>query len=186
MELNEQQLLRYSRNLVLAELGPAGQARLLESSVLVVGAGGLGSPAALYLAAAGIGRLGIVDSDRVELSNLQRQILHDTATLGMDKTVSAAGRLAALNPDRGGAGAPVAPGTGAAELVRGYDFILDCSDNFATKFLVNDAAVRAGAILPCRGPGLPWPGAHLASEPPTPCLRCLMPELPGAGDSRLR
>lgn len=185
MELNEQQLLRYSRNLVLAELGPAGQSRLLRSSVLVVGAGGLGSPAALYLAAAGIGRLGIVDSDRVELSNLQRQILHDTATLGMDKTISAAGRVNALNPDvRVECHGFRLDESNAAALVRDYDFVIDGSDNFRTKLLLNDACVLERRPLSHAGV-LGFQGQLLTVVPGAggACLRCLMPEIPGADET---
>ncbi len=185
MELNESQLLRYSRNLVLAELGPSGQSRLLGSSVLVVGAGGLGSPAALYLAAAGVGRLGIVDSDRVELSNLQRQILHDTAALGKAKTASAAIRLKALNPDvRVECHDFRLEESNASELVRDYDFVIDGSDNFRTKLLLNDACVRERRPLSHAGV-LGFQGQLLTVVPGTQgaCLRCLMPELPGADET---
>ncbi len=184
MDFSPEELQRYSRNLALPGVGRAGQARLRRAGVLVVGLGGLGSPAALYLAAAGIGRLGLVDSDRVELSNLQRQVLHDTAALGEGKVSSALRRLRALNP-----GVELAPHelrlepAVAAELVRGYDFILDCSDNFATKFLVNDAAVLAGKPF-CHAGALGFRGQVLTwrPEPPTPCLRCLIPEPPAPGD----
>lgn len=180
MEFSEEQVLRYSRNMVLAEVGPEGQARLLRSSALIVGAGGLGSPAALYLAAAGVGRIGILDSDRVDLSNLQRQILHDMSSVGRDKTDSAVVRLRALNP-----GMEVRPirarleAENALELVRAYDFVVDGSDNFPTKFLVNDACVLARKPFSHAGV-LGFRGQALTVVPGSggPCLRCLMPELP--------
>ena len=143
MELDSDQRKRYARQIALPELGEEGQLRLLGGSVLIVGAGGLGSPAALYLAAAGVGRIGIVDGDRVELSNLQRQILHGTASLGRFKTDSATERLQGLNPDtRVETYCARLVEEGAADLVRSYDFVLDCTDNFATKFLIADVCHR--------------------------------------------
>ncbi len=145
MELTHEQRLRYNRHLILDGMGPEGQQRLLRSKVLLIGAGGLGSPAALYLAAAGVGTIGIVDGDSVSLANLQRQVLHTTADIGQPKVDSASRHIAALNPD-------VQVRTyqcflaedNAAELIADYDFVIDGSDNFATKYLVNDACVMAG------------------------------------------
>ena len=186
MDLSEEKIERYSRNIVLAEIGPQGQERIRRGKVLIVGAGGLGSPAALYLAAAGIGVLGLIDSDKVELSNLQRQILHDTRSLGEAKTRSAGRRIRALNPD-------VAVRTfqerfsvdNALSLVREFDFVIDGSDNFATKFLVNDACVLAGKPFSHAGV-LGFRGQVLTVDPSradSPCLRCLLPEPPGRAET---
>ncbi|MFH1069785.1 MAG: HesA/MoeB/ThiF family protein [Candidatus Glassbacteria bacterium] len=186
MQLSEEQIERYSRNIVLAEIGPQGQERIRQGGVLIVGAGGLGSPAALYLAAAGIGRLGIIDPERVELSNLQRQILHDTPSLGRPKVESAGKRLAALNPDTGlelihdrlAAG-------NALDLVRRYDFVIDGSDNFAAKFLVNDACVIAG--VPFCHAGVTGFRAQVLTRLVRPeksaCLRCILTDMPSGGET---
>ena len=143
--LTADEIERYSRQILVPDLGGKGQIRLRQGRVLVIGAGGLGSPAAFYLAAAGVGTLGLVDPDRVELSNLQRQILHRTADIGRKKVESAQARLTELNP-----GVTVVIQAvrleehNAAEIFRDYDFIVDGSDNFDTKFLVNDTAVATG------------------------------------------
>ena len=145
IRLTTDQIERYSRQIMVPDLGGKGQIRLRQSRVLVVGAGGLGSPAALYLAAAGIGTLGIIDPDQVELSNLQRQILHATSDIGRLKVDSAKTKLSALNPDVQINVYPVRlEDHNAAEIIAGYDFIIDGSDNFPTKFLVNDTAVKLG------------------------------------------
>src|SRR5215472_11932742 len=142
--LTDDQLERYARHIVLREIGGAGQAKLLSTRVLVVGAGGLGSPVILYLAAAGVGTIGIVDFDRVSLSNLQRQIAHRTTDIGRMKTESASEAALAINP-----GIAVIPhperltGANALSLIEGYDLIADGSDNFSTRFLVNDACYFA-------------------------------------------
>ncbi|MBK1668036.1 adenylyltransferase [Rhodovibrio sodomensis] len=148
MDFTDQQIDRYARHLVLPEIGEDGQHRLLGSSVLVVGAGGLGSPLLSYLAAAGVGRLGVVDDDRVDLSNLQRQVIHGTGDVGRPKVDSAAARLRALNPE-------IAVEThdrrvtrdGLLELIGQYDLVADGSDNFATRYLLNDASYLAGRTL---------------------------------------
>lgn len=183
MQLSDEELERYARHIVLREVGGVGQARLKAARVLVIGAGGLGSPLILYLAAAGVGRLGIVDNDRVSLSNLQRQIVHRTADVGRPKTESAADAAAALNPQAGLDLHPVRlTARNALELIGRYDVVADGSDNFATRFLVNDACYLAGKTLVSaavtefdgqlatfkRGPGLP-------------CYRCLFPEAPPPG-----
>ena len=182
MDLSEEQIERYSRNIILAEIGPAGQERIRRGKILIVGAGGLGSPAALYLAAAGIGVLGLIDSDKVELSNLQRQIIHDTGSLGEDKTRSGGRRIRALNPDvELKAFQERFSVDNAMALVREFDFIIDGSDNFATKFLVNDACVLAGKSFSHAGV-LGFRGQALTVDPSradSPCLRCLLPEPPG-------
>ena len=148
MDFTDQQIDRYARHLVLPEIGEDGQQRLLQASVLVVGAGGLGAPLLTYLAAAGVGRLGVVDDDRVDLSNLQRQVIHATADVGRPKVDSAADRLRALNPevvvdahDRR------VTRDGLIELIRQYDLVADGSDNFATRYLLNDACYLAGRTL---------------------------------------
>ena len=143
--LTTEQIERYSRQIMVPDLGGKGQIHLRQASVLVIGAGGLGSPAAFYLAAAGVGTLGIVDPDRVELSNLQRQILHATADIGRQKVESAKVKLRDLNPDVEVKTYPVRfDDDNAAEIAAGYKFIVDGSDNFATKFLLNDVAVKLG------------------------------------------
>jgi len=182
MDFSDAQIDRYARHLVLPEIGEAGQAKLLASRVLIVGAGGLGSPLLLYLAAAGVGTLGIVDDDVVDLSNLQRQVVHDTSAIGQAKTLSAKARLAEVNPEvRVIAHTARLTPANALDLVRGYDLVADGSDNFATRFLVNDACYLAGRTLVsaaimrfdgqlttfkahARGPG--EPEAH-------PCYRCV-------------
>jgi adenylyltransferase/sulfurtransferase len=179
MKFTGDQLQRYSRHLILPEVGEEGQTRLLESKVFIVGAGGLGSPAGYYLAAAGIGTLGIIDNDEVELSNLQRQIVHCTGTIGLPKVQSAKNTLESLNPD-----VHVIPVKAALtrqnilELIGGYDIIVDCSDNFPTRFLVSDACfilkkpLVSGAVFKFEGQLtviIPHEG---------PCYRCLYEEPP--------
>src|SRR5687767_1821526 len=148
IRLTTEQIERYSRQIMVPDLGGKGQIRLTQARVLVVGAGGLGSPAAFYLAAAGIGSLGLVDPDRVELSNLQRQILHTTADIGREKVESAKTKLAQLNPEVEITVYPTRlEADNAAEILAGYDFIIDGTDNFDTKFLVNDIAARLGVAF---------------------------------------
>ena len=148
MDLSDAQIDRYARHLVLPEIGEDGQVRLLESRVLVVGAGGLGSPLLLYLAAAGVGTLGVVDDDVVDLSNLQRQVVHDTSKTGSAKTASAQARLAEINPEvRVVTHDARVTGETVMDLVGGYDLVADGSDNFPTRFLLNDACYLAGKTL---------------------------------------
>jgi molybdopterin/thiamine biosynthesis adenylyltransferase/rhodanese-related sulfurtransferase len=176
---------RYARHLVLPQIGPEGQQALLNSAVLIIGAGGLGSPAALYLAAAGVGRIGIVDDDQVEMSNLQRQVLHDDASVGEPKASSARRRLAALNPDIRIEAMPVRlQAANVEEILPGWDVIVDGSDNFPTRYLVNDACVKLGkplvygAIMQFAGQvSVFWPAGAPGMNP---CYRCLFPEPPGA------
>jgi molybdopterin/thiamine biosynthesis adenylyltransferase/rhodanese-related sulfurtransferase len=180
VKLTEAQRARYSRHLLIPEVGEAGQAKLLKSKVLLIGAGGLGSPTALYLAAAGVGRVGIIDDDVVDESNLQRQILHTTDRVGMPKTESAKKTLQALNPE-------VAVDEhrmrltrdNAMELFAKYDLVVDGSDNFGTRYLVNDACVLLqkpnvhGSIFRFDGQATTFvPGGG------RPCYRCLFPEPP--------
>jgi molybdopterin/thiamine biosynthesis adenylyltransferase len=140
MGLNEQQIERYSRHIMLEQVGGPGQEKLLESKVLIIGAGGLGSPAALYLAAAGVGTIGIIDADKVEITNLQRQVLYCTDDAGTDKVSAAKARIQAINPD---VTVPTyktfARAENITDIIRDYDFVIDCTDNFDAKFLINDA-----------------------------------------------
>ncbi len=156
-----------------------GQRRLRASSVLIVGAGGLGSPAALYLAAAGVGRLGLVDHDRVELSNLQRQVLYDTDSVGTPKLASARTRLAGLNPDVAVETFEARLDSGnALEILEGWDFVIDGSDNFPTRYLVNDACVMLGTPF-AYGAILRFEGqASVFAAPDGPCYRCLFRDPP--------
>lgn len=174
------QLERYDRHIRLAEIGREGQQRLLRSSVLVVGAGGLGSPVLLYLAAAGVGRLGIVDADTVSLANLQRQVLHTEAGIGTPKVESARSRLLALNPALDIRLCREMLSAGLADtLFPQYDFIIDCTDNFSTKYLINDAAVRAGKPASIGGVSR-FDGQLTTIVPGGPCYRCLFPTPPPA------
>ena len=180
MTLSPDELARYARHLVLHEIGGPGQQRLAAARVLVVGAGGLGSPALLYLAAAGVGALGVVDDDRVSLSNLQRQVLHGTAEIGAAKVASAARALAGLNPHVVvEAHALRLDAKAAAGLVPRYDLVLDGSDNFATRYLVNAACVAAGRPLILAAMSQ-WEGQIALFHPAGggPCYQCLFPEPP--------
>jgi adenylyltransferase/sulfurtransferase len=180
MDFSDQQIDRYARHLVLPEIGEDGQRRLLDSSVLVVGAGGLGAPLLTYLAAAGIGRIGVVDDDRVDLSNLQRQVIHATDDVGRPKVASAAARLRALNPEvTVEAHDRRVTRDGLVELVQQYDLVADGSDNFATRYLLNDACYLAGrtlvsaAIMRFDGQ-LATYKAHLPDDDGGgPCYRCV-------------
>lgn len=180
--LTPDQQLRYARHLSLPQFGVAGQTRLQESSVLIVGAGGLGCPAALYLAAAGVGRLGIIDDDQVDLTNLQRQILHRTADIGRAKTASAEEALNAHNPDT--QVVPIAARfdeQNARPLLRDYDLVLDAADNFPTRYLVNDAAVLEGKPV-VHGSVYLYEGQVTIFNPPHgPCYRCMFPQPPAPG-----
>ncbi len=186
-ELTDEQFHRYARHLILDEIGEAGQAKLLAARVLIVGAGGLGSPLLLYLAAAGIGRLGIVDDDTVELSNLQRQVIHTTDRLGASKVASAAQSLRALDPAIGlDLHAERLDESNVDRLIAGYDIVADGSDNFATRYLVNDACVRARKIF-VSGALLRFEGQISTFKPHEgpdhPCYRCLFPEPPPPGST---
>lgn len=186
MDFTDAQLRRYARHIILREIGGVGQARLLEAAVLVVGAGGLGSPLLLYLAAAGIGRIGIVDDDTVDGSNLHRQVIHDAAAVGAAKVDSAAAGVQRLSPDTTVVRHRTRLTDGnAAELIRPYDLVADGSDNLPTRIAVHDACLRLGKTLvsgSVQGVDgqLTTYKAHLG--PPHPCLRCLLPEMP-AGDA---
>lgn len=189
MGFSEDQINRYARHILLNEVGGTGQARLLDSKVLVIGAGGLGSPLILYLAAAGIGTIGIVDDDVVDLSNLQRQILHATGDIGAAKVDSAAATIAAINPDvRVVTHKARINADNAIDLISGYDIVADGSDNFATRFLVNDACYLAAkplvsaAILRFDGQLYTFKAFEEGPEGVhPPCYRCLFPQPPPQG-----
>ena len=182
MVFTPDELLRYSRHTLLPEFGEEGQARLKAGSVLIVGAGGLGSPAALYLAAAGVGTIGLVDYDEVDATNLQRQVLYGTADVGRAKLDAARDRLADANPHvRLELHATPLNVGNARELVDAHDVVIDGTDNFATRFLVNDACVMAGKPN-VYGSVFRFEGqAAVFAMPGGPCYRCLHPEPPPAG-----
>ncbi|HXF37973.1 MAG TPA: molybdopterin-synthase adenylyltransferase MoeB [Actinomycetota bacterium] len=179
----EEQVQRYARHIILPYIGGAGQRKLLEASVLCIGAGGLGSPAAMYLAAAGVGRLGILDFDRVDLTNLQRQILHGTKDVGRPKVESAVERLRDLNP-----GIEIVPldtlltSDNAFEVLEPWDVIVDGTDNFPVRYLVNDATQMLGKPL-VYGSIYQFEGQATVfmPGPETPCYRCLFPQPPPPG-----
>ena len=183
MDFSEEQVKRYSRHIILSEVGGKGQQKICESKVFITGAGGLGSPVALYLAAAGVGTIGIIDDDVVDLSNLQRQILHSTKTIDKPKVESAKETLEALNPD-----VKVVPykerltSANIMDIIRDYDIVLDGSDNFPTRFLVNDACFFAGKTL-ISGSIFRFEGQITTLKPHDghPCYRCLYPEPPPPG-----
>lgn len=182
MEFTKKQLERYSRQIVMKEIGVEGQEKLTEAKVFIIGAGGLGSPAALYLAAAGIGKIGIADSDIVGLSNLQRQLMHTTSDLGRPKVESAKETLQQINPD-------VSIQTynefissdNIAGIIADYDFVLDCTDNFEAKFLINDACVIADK--PFTHAGVTGFQGQLMTVIPheTSCYRCIFQAPPPEG-----
>jgi molybdopterin/thiamine biosynthesis adenylyltransferase len=181
MALTEQQMERYSRHIILEQVGGAGQEKLLASKVLIVGAGGLGAPAAVYLAAAGVGTIGIVDGDKVDLSNLQRQIIHHTPDVGKDKVLSAQSKIRAINPDT-----KVITynrritAKNAREIIRGYDFVIDGTDNFPAKFLINDACYFEK--IPFSHAGILQFDGQLITVLPgrTTCYRCIFGAPPPA------
>ena len=182
MKFTEDQLQRYSRHIILPEVGEQGQIKILKAKVFIVGAGGLGSPVGFYLSAAGVGRIALIDNDEVDLSNLQRQIAHNTKTIGKPKVESAKNTFESLNPD-----VHIIPikqrltKLNILDLIKDYDIVVDCSDNYATRFLVNDACVMAkkplvtGAIFKFEGQlTVVIPGEG-------PCYRCLFEEPPPPG-----
>ena len=180
-QLSPEQVQRYSPHIIMPQVGSRGQRALLDSKVLVVGAGGLGGPVALYLALAGVGTIGLVDFDVVDLSNLQRQVLHNTGTVGMPKVQSAIQTLARYNPD-----ASVIPhefpinSENAMERVKEYDIVVNGADNFATRYLVNDAAYLNDKPV-VDGSILIFDGQVTVYQPGKGCYRCLFPEPPPPG-----
>ena len=180
LDFSESEIRRYSRQILLAELGGVGQAKLRSARVLVIGAGGLGAPVALYLAAAGVGCIGLVDDDRVELSNLQRQIAHTTATLGQAKVESARSAMLAINPEIQVRTHPFRlDAARAPALLAQYDLVCDGSDNFATRYLVADACVLSQRTL-ISASVLRFEGQLATFRPHLdgPCYRCLFPQPP--------
>lgn len=179
MALTNEQLERYSRHIILKDVGLRGQKKLLESKVLIIGAGGLGAPAALYLAAAGVGTLGIADADAVDLSNLQRQVIHSTGDIGKQKAESAKESVRAINPDvRVNTYNTYVTSENVAEIIRDYDFILDGTDNFPAKFLINDACVMAGKPF-CHAGIIRFSGQLMTYVPGQgPCYRCVFKNPP--------
>ena len=181
LQLTPEQVKRYSRHIIMPQIGSGGQRKLIDSKVLVVGAGGLGGPVALYLALAGVGTIGLVDFDTVDLSNLQRQVLHNSETVGMPKVESAILTLSRYNPE-----VNVIPhefpinSENAMELISQYDIVVNGADNFATRYLVNDAAYLSSKPV-VDGSILIFDGQVTVYEPGKGCYRCLFPEPPPPG-----
>lgn len=181
MRFTESQIERYSRHIILKQVGVKGQEKILDAKVLIIGAGGLGSPAALYLAAAGVGQIGIVDQDVVEISNLQRQVIHFTPDIGKKKVESAREKINQINPDvkvmtyfdRVNA-------ENILQIINDYDFIIDGTDNFSAKFLINDACVFAKKPF-SHGGILRFQGQTLTFTPDSTCYRCIFDQPPPKG-----
>ncbi len=182
IDFTEKQLERYSRHIILKDVGAEGQAEIINGKVLIIGAGGLGSPAALYLAAAGVGTVGIVDSDTVELSNLQRQIIHFTKDLDTPKATSAAAKMKALNPEvTVKTYHTLVKADNIRGIIRDYDFVIDGTDNFAAKFLINDACMMEGIPF-SHGGILQFNGQTMTIMPEkSACLRCVFEKPPPLG-----
>jgi len=180
--MREDQIERYSRNIILKEIGGKGQEKLLNSKVLVIGAGGLGSPAILYLAAAGVGTIGIADGDKVDLTNLQRQVIHFTEDIGTPKAESAKKKIEHLNPDvRLTIHEEMIKASNAGQIIRDYDFVIDGTDNFAAKFLINDACVLLDKPYSHAGI-LRFHGQTMTILPhKSACYRCVFGTPPPAG-----
>ena len=180
--MNREQSRRYSRHLLLDGFGLEGQQRLLDARVLIVGMGGLGSPIALYLAAAGVGTLGLVDGDTVSLTNLQRQIIHGTPDVGRSKVDSSAESIIRVNPEVTVEKHELFLNEdNALDIIRDYDFVVEGSDNFSAKYLVNDACVMLGKPF-CIGGINRYAGQVMTHRPGTACYRCLFPEPPARED----
>lgn len=180
--MNREQSRRYSRHLLLDGFGLEGQQRLLDARVLIVGMGGLGSPIALYLAAAGVGTLGLVDGDTVSLTNLQRQIIHGTPDVGRSKVDSATESIIRVNPEvKVEKHELFLNEDNALDIIRDYDFVVEGSDNFSAKYLVNDACVMLGKPF-CIGGINRYAGQVMTHRPGTACYRCLFPEPPARED----
>ncbi|KTG10930.1 adenylyltransferase [Haloprofundus marisrubri] len=181
LSLDATQLDRYSRHIIMDEVGPEGQKKLLDGRVLVVGAGGLGAPVIQYLAAAGVGTIGVADNDVVERSNLQRQVIHADADVGVPKVESAANFVTRLNPDVTVEQHHLRVGPDNVEsLVADYDVVVDASDNFQTRYVVNDAC-RLAEIPVAHGAIYKFEGQATTLVPGGPCYRCLFPEAPEPG-----
>lgn len=175
-------MMRYSRHILLEGFGKEGQQKLSQSKVLIIGAGGLGSPNALYLAAAGVGTIGIADADMVSLSNLQRQVIHFTEDINKPKVESAAEKMQRINPDVNVITHPCfLTEDNALEMMADYDFILDCTDSFASKYLINDACLLAGKPF-CAGGVVKYGAQVMTHVPGSACYRCLFPEPPAENE----
>lgn len=178
MELTREQKRRYNRHIILQDFGAEGQARLLKAKVLIVGMGGLGSPIALYLAAAGVGTIGMVDGDFVSVTNLQRQVIHSTPDVGLLKNESAERKLRAINPELTVVRHDCfLSENNALDIIRPYDFVLDGTDNFAAKYLVNDACLMLGKPF-CMGGINRYSGQVMTHVEGSACYRCMFPEPP--------
>jgi molybdopterin-synthase adenylyltransferase len=173
MSLTEDQIERYSRHILLQDIGGPGQEKILNAKILIIGAGGLGAPIALYLAAAGVGHIGIIDGDVVDLSNLQRQVIHFTPDVGKAKVESAKEKMQAINPDvKVTTYKDLIMASNARDIIKDYDFIVDGTDNFATKFLINDACVLEGKPY-SHGGILRFDGQTFTHIPGQGCYRCI-------------
>ena len=173
MDFSETQIERYSRHIILADVGPEGQEAIMNGKVLIIGAGGLGSPVALYLAAAGVGTIGLIDGDVVDLTNLQRQIIHSTPDLDKAKVISAREKIEKLNPDVNTiVYQKLITSENITEIINGYDFIIDGTDNFPTKFLINDACVINQKPF-SHGGILRFEGQTMTYTPGNTCYRCV-------------
>lgn len=185
--MNDNQLLRYSRHILLPQIGIEGQQKLMDSHALIVGAGGLGSPVALYLGAGGVGRLTICDFDKVDLTNLQRQVIHSTLSIGVNKAESARQTLDAINPEVEVIAIPrKSTEEEFAELVRGADVVIDCSDNFATRYALNRVCVALRKPL-VSGAAIGFEGQVTVfdmRQPDSPCYHCLFPDVGAEGEMR--
>lgn len=180
-DFTEEELNRYSRHILLQDVGVEGQEKIRQGKVLVIGAGGLGAPVTMYLAAAGVGTIGIVDGDVVDLSNLQRQIIHTTPDIGKAKVLSAKETIEAINPNvKVNAIQEFLWADNIREIIRDYDFVIDGTDNFPVKFLINDACVMEGKPF-SHGGILRFEGQTFTHLPGTACYRCMFKEPPPAG-----
>ena len=180
-DFTEEELVRYSRHILLQDVGVEGQERIRQGRVLIVGAGGLGSPVALYLAAAGVGTIGIIDGDVVDLSNLQRQVIHTTDDVGRPKVESARAKIERINPHvKVVTYHDFLRADNALDIIADYDFVVDGTDNFPVKFLINDACVMAGKPF-SHGGILRFEGQTFTHLPGTACYRCLFPAPPPPG-----
>jgi len=178
MSFTEEQLERYSRHIILSDVGVAGQEKILNSKVLIIGAGGLGAPVALYLAAAGVGTIGIIDGDVVDRTNLQRQVIHFTPDIGKAKVLSAKEKIEQINPDvQVNTYQELALANNISDLIKEYDFIIDGTDNFPAKFLINDACVLAKKPY-SHGGILRFDGQTMTYTPETACYRCVFETIP--------
>ncbi|NBV41224.1 molybdopterin-synthase adenylyltransferase MoeB [bacterium] len=173
MNLREDQIERYSRHIILSDVGGRGQEKILASKVLIIGTGGLGAPIALYLAAAGVGTLGLIDGDRVDVTNLQRQVIHFTPDVGRPKVQSAKEKINAMNPDVNVITyEDVVHSQNIMDIIKDYDFVVDGTDNFSAKFLINDACVLAGKPY-SHGGILRFDGQTMTYQPGHACYRCV-------------